>query len=103
MAKKPVYAVFRGRKTGVFNSWPDCHEQVDGFKGASYQKFKTVDEAYEAVRAVQREKLSNHTSGSTEVLCTEPVQTKTVTADIFFQLLIIIVVFVIGVTVGKIL
>ena len=32
MAKKPVYAVFRGRKTGVFNSWPDCHEQVDGFK-----------------------------------------------------------------------
>ena len=103
MAKKPVYAVFRGRKTGVFNSWPECHEQVDGFKGASYQKFNTVDEAYEAVRAVQREKLSNHTSGSTEVLCTEPVETKTVTADIYFQLLIIIVVFVIGVTVGKIL
>ena len=102
MAKKSVYAVFRGRKTGVFNSWPECHEQVDGFQGASYQKFKTVDEAYEAVRAVQREKLSNDTSGSTEVLCTEPVQTKTVTADIFFQLLIIIVVFVIGVTVGKI-
>ncbi|KAK3222303.1 hypothetical protein Dsin_009328 [Dipteronia sinensis] len=66
MAKKSVYTVFKGRKTGVFNSWPDCHEQVDGFKGASYQKFNTVDEAYEAIRAVQRERLSNHTSGTTE-------------------------------------
>ncbi|KAK3204324.1 hypothetical protein Dsin_018370 [Dipteronia sinensis] len=66
MAKKSVYAVFKCRKTGVFNSWPDCHEQVDGFKGASYQKFNTVDEAYEAIRVVQREKLSNHTSGTTE-------------------------------------
>ncbi|KAK3212655.1 hypothetical protein Dsin_017361 [Dipteronia sinensis] len=85
-------------KTGVFNSWPDFHEQVDGFKGASYQKFNTVDEAYQAICAVQREKLSNHTSGTIEdkVLCTEPVQTKTVMLVIY-----IIFVFVIGVTVGK--
>ena len=62
MAKKSVYTVFEGKKTGVFNSWPDCHEQVDGFKGASYQIFNMVDEAYEAIRAVQREKLSNHSS-----------------------------------------
>lgn len=98
MAKKSVYAVFKGRKTGVFNSWPDCHEQVDGFKGASYQRFNTVDEAYEAIRAVQREKLSNHSSGTTEdkVLYTEPVQSKTVMLVILY-----VVVFVIGVTVGK--
>ncbi|KAK3198331.1 hypothetical protein Dsin_021746 [Dipteronia sinensis] len=66
MAKKSVYVVFKGRKAGVFNSWPNCHEQVNGFKGASYKKFNTVDEAYEAIRAVQLEKLSNHTSGTTE-------------------------------------
>ena len=101
MGKKSVYAVFRGRKTGVFNSWPECHEQVDGFKGASYQKFHTVDEAYEAIRAVHREELSTHTSGTTKVLCTEPVQNKTVSADIFFHFLFIFVAFVIGVTVGK--
>ncbi|KAK3183210.1 hypothetical protein Dsin_030496 [Dipteronia sinensis] len=49
MGKKSVYVVFKGRKTGVFNSWPDCHEHVDGFPGASYQKFNSTDEAYKMI------------------------------------------------------
>ena len=30
MRKKSVYVVFKGRRTGVFNSWPECHDQIDG-------------------------------------------------------------------------
>lgn len=39
------YAVKIGRKTGVFNSWAECKEQVDGFPGAVYKSFPTVAEA----------------------------------------------------------
>ncbi|KAK2645969.1 hypothetical protein Ddye_021164 [Dipteronia dyeriana] len=68
MAKKSVYFVFKGRKTGVFNSWPKCHEQVDGFTGAAYQKFNTVNKAYEAIRsrAIKSENHSIDISGTRE-------------------------------------
>ncbi|KAK3221321.1 hypothetical protein Dsin_008346 [Dipteronia sinensis] len=49
MGKKFVYVVFKGRRTYGFNSWPECHEHVDGFPGASYQKFNSTDEAYKAI------------------------------------------------------
>jgi len=42
-----VYAVRKGRKTGLFYSWPECQEQIKGFSGAEYKSF-----AYE-VDAVQ--------------------------------------------------
>ena len=38
MAKK-VYAVRKGRTTGLFMSWDDCRAQVDGFAGAEYKSF----------------------------------------------------------------
>ncbi|KAK3198461.1 hypothetical protein Dsin_021876 [Dipteronia sinensis] len=54
MGKKSVYVVFKGRRTGVFNSLPECHEHVDGFPGASYQKFNSTDEAYKAISSRSR-------------------------------------------------
>ena len=44
MAKK-FYAVRRGRKTGIFTSWPECKEQVDGFERPVYKGFMTREEA----------------------------------------------------------
>ena len=38
MSKK-VYAVKKGRTTGIFMSWDDCKAQVDGFAGAEYKSF----------------------------------------------------------------
>ncbi|MCI6159092.1 MAG: ribonuclease HI [Selenomonadaceae bacterium] len=43
--KKKVYAVKRGRSTGLFNSWPMCQKQVAGFPGAVYKGFATAAEA----------------------------------------------------------
>ena len=44
MAKK-IYAVKRGRKTGLFTVWAECAAQVKGFQGAVYKGFMTEDEA----------------------------------------------------------
>lgn len=44
MAKK-VYAVRKGRTTGIFMSWDDCKAQVDGFAGAEYKSFTDPAEA----------------------------------------------------------
>ncbi|VUC30095.1 unnamed protein product [Clonostachys rosea] len=42
---KGFYAVVRGRKTGVFTSWAEAHEQINGFSGNCHQKFHTEEEA----------------------------------------------------------
>jgi ribonuclease H-related protein len=47
VAKKKVYAVRKGRKTGLFNTWDECKEQISGFSGAEYKSFSTQDEAIE--------------------------------------------------------
>ena len=45
MAVKKTYAVRRGRKTGLFQTWPECQKQIMGFSGAEYKSFKTLQEA----------------------------------------------------------
>lgn len=45
MAAKKVYAVKKGLKTGIFDSWDECKAAVDGFSGAEYKSFKTLQEA----------------------------------------------------------
>ncbi|MEK0195264.1 MAG: ribonuclease H [Oscillatoriales cyanobacterium] len=49
MVSKKYYAVFKGRKTGIFSSWQECEEQITGFSGALYKSFKTKGEAEEAL------------------------------------------------------
>lgn len=44
MASK-YYAVKEGRNIGVFGTWDECKAQVDGYSGAVYKSFKTLDEA----------------------------------------------------------
>ena len=45
MSKKKFYVVWNGRKTGVFTSWNVCKRQIDGFEGAHYKSFASLDEA----------------------------------------------------------
>jgi len=39
------YVVLNGRKTGIFNDWESCRDQVNKFKNAIYQKALTFEEA----------------------------------------------------------
>ena len=45
MAKKKVYAVRKGKSTGIFYTWDACKAAVDGFSGAVYKSFQTEEEA----------------------------------------------------------
>ena len=47
MAKKKVYAVRKGKTTGLFYSWSECEAAVTGYPGAEYKGFLTEDEAKE--------------------------------------------------------
>ena len=45
MPKQKYYVVWKGRKTGVFTSWKVCKAQIEGFEGAQYKSFASLDEA----------------------------------------------------------
>jgi ribonuclease HI len=49
MEKAKFYVVFKGFKTGIFNTWIECEKQVKGFSGAKYKSFLTFKEAKEAL------------------------------------------------------
>ncbi|CAI2642373.1 Ribonuclease H [Apilactobacillus kunkeei] len=44
MASK-FYAVRKGKKPGIYSTWDECKNQVNGFPGAEYKSFKTKLEA----------------------------------------------------------
>ncbi|MDM9582808.1 viroplasmin family protein [Nostoc sp. GT001] len=54
MPSKKYYAVFKGRKTGIFTSWEECEEQINGFSGALYKSFKTREEAEAALELTEQ-------------------------------------------------
>ncbi|TPR18234.1 ribonuclease H family protein [Apilactobacillus timberlakei] len=45
MAKKKYYAVKKGRKPGIYQTWSDTQKQVNGFSGAQFKSFATKKEA----------------------------------------------------------
>ena len=44
MAKK-YYAVKIGKTPGVYETWAECQNQINGFSGAVYKGFATKEEA----------------------------------------------------------
>ncbi|MEZ8311269.1 RNase H1/viroplasmin domain-containing protein [Vibrio splendidus] len=50
MAKKKYYAVYWGRRTGVFDSWEQVKELVLKYDDAKYKGFPTQQEAVDAFR-----------------------------------------------------
>lgn len=50
MPKKKFYVVWKGKKPGVYSSWKVCKEQIDGFEGAQYKSFLSIDEAEQAFK-----------------------------------------------------
>ena len=50
MAKKNFYVVWKGARTGVFSSWNDCKEQIQGCYRPLYQKFQNEESAQDAYK-----------------------------------------------------
>ena len=45
MAKKKSYAVRKGHKTGLFNTWAECQKATAGYSGAEFRGFTEKEEA----------------------------------------------------------
>ena len=45
MAKKKVYAVRKGKTTGIFSTWDECKASVEGYPNAEYKSFPSEEEA----------------------------------------------------------
>lgn len=48
--KNKFYTVWNGRQVGVFASWDECRQQVEGFPGAKYKGFPTRESAESAFK-----------------------------------------------------
>lgn len=47
--KKKYYTVWKGHKTGVFESWNACKKQIKEYQGAQYKSFETLKAAKAAL------------------------------------------------------
>lgn len=45
MTKKKIYAVRKGHKTGLFNTWAECQKATAGYSGAEFKSFTDKEEA----------------------------------------------------------
>lgn len=55
---KKYYAVRAGFKPGIYESWEECREQVDGYPSSEYQSFKTLEEAENYMDGVNLEEVN---------------------------------------------
>ncbi|NLR10137.1 MULTISPECIES: ribonuclease H family protein [unclassified Levilactobacillus] len=53
MAQK-YYAVRRGRKPGIYRTWPETQAQVSGFSGAQYKSFTTASAAEDFMQSADK-------------------------------------------------
>lgn len=54
-----LYAVAKGRTTGIFNNWSECEDSVKGFRDAKFKKFGNYQDAEKYIKKMQSDKNSN--------------------------------------------
>ena len=59
MAGKKWYVVWKGLEPGIYGTWSECKQQIDGFEGARYKSFETQAQAVEAYRSDPRNYIGN--------------------------------------------
>ena len=75
MAGKKWYVVWKGFEPGIYDTWSECKQQIEGFENARYKSFETQVQAIEAYRSSPRNYIGNKkTTGmyrysSSVVLC----------------------------------
>jgi len=59
MVKCKFYVVWKGIEPGVYQTWAECKQQIDGYEGARYKSFDTQIQAIEAYRSDFRKYIGN--------------------------------------------
>ena len=77
-SKKKYYTVWKGHRTGVFETWNECKLQITSFEGAQYKSFPTAESAKTALQGNYRDyigKSKKLTTGLSEARLKLIVQT----------------------------
>lgn len=56
---KKYYAVRKGKKTGIFNSWEECKEQIMGFSNAEFKGFMSLSDAENFMNSTSKTNISS--------------------------------------------
>ncbi|MDR0680716.1 MAG: ribonuclease H family protein [Dysgonamonadaceae bacterium] len=51
MPQKKWYVVWKGVIPGIYDTWPECKQQINGFESALYKSFESLKEAEKAFHA----------------------------------------------------
>lgn len=65
--KQKYYTVWKGHKTGVFESWNACQVQIKNFQGAQYKSFETKAIAEKAFEGLYNDYIGKHKKAKTVV------------------------------------
>lgn len=55
---RKFYVVWQGLSPGIYDTWEECQAQVEGFRGAKYKSFRTIEEATAAFRGSYEDQAS---------------------------------------------
>lgn len=66
MAKK-YYAVRKGKIPGIYMNWDDAKKQINGYSGAEYKSFLTIEEAAQYIEGVVNNTIKVTTDGGVPV------------------------------------
>jgi ribonuclease HI len=65
--KPKYYVVWKGKETGIFDSWDKCKRQIEGFTGAQYKSFKTKQAAETAFNSSPKDFIGKNASFESEL------------------------------------
>ncbi|XP_033353349.1 ribonuclease H1 [Bombus vosnesenskii] len=74
MTTKYYYAVAKGRKPGIYHTWPECHEQVLRFSGPVFKKFKTETEARSFIKEYEKANKENDVKDALPIIGKRQIQ-----------------------------
>lgn len=72
MPKSKLYVVWVGNHPGIYESWAECKAQVDGYDGAKYKSFPTLEMAESAFRDDFEKYLKKDPLTSQKIVCSDP-------------------------------
>jgi len=73
MPKNKFYVVWVGKEPGVYTGWGDCKKQVEGYNGAKYKGFPTLELAQAVFHDNHEKYLTRDLNAPKKIVCDHPL------------------------------
>jgi ribonuclease HI len=79
--KKKVYVVWKGRTPGIYNTWEECKQHVEGFAEAKYMGFESHEKAMQAFTKSFEHFITKKTSQQHTDTTSHPIILESISVD----------------------